>query len=931
MAKKRHLIRSSIKSFFESHTDPAKHEKLKATRKGMEEKKNEILSIVQNEEAKEGSKRGPLAELIEDFHKQYESLYAHYDHLTGELKNKVHKHHKGKENSSSSSDSDSDSEHSNKENDNKNGKLDDENFRATDNLQQELEAAKLEVTLLRNKLEAACSEKEAIMSTLEGTERTLEGLKAETEILNSEKLNLLVEKEDLKSKVEDSFKAEVDLRQQITELIREKDHLSLEKEGSVRRIEEGNQNVDNLKAEVEQLRGDKQSLEVQLETINQDFSHLKQETENLNESMKAVEKENTTLSLKLSDITNEVLRARKTIEEFEEESTRWKEKLAVREMEFSSLKQIHDAHTTGTLEQIKTLEEENSSLKLKLDIVMGEKREIEEKFESKVTELREQISEVEILLKTREDQLSSLQEKLGITEKESKSQIEALATKVDVLTLETDELQAEKSKLDEQIKILQEGTTALEHELQTLQVHDREMKLELERKAEDIAEYLIQIQGLHEKLSSSDKSLKEYFHEKENLAAKLKDFELEVEKLETAKAGLEDETRINSDEATRLREEIQRLEEGTVELETVVQNKEEECATMQRKLEHQEIESSLEISAFKMEVDTLKVDLEAIRTIKSELEAQTEMRKQEYSETLKLLELQNIELQNKTEELKDALSQTKEQYEQLEGGLRESKADLEAAQSQIEKLTVISVSKDESTVELAGTIEDLKRDKEAAEDDAITALEKTHTIEVRLRLAIQKLRVTEQLLAEKEDDFKIAEKRYREERKLLENKIAANNKACHGMIMNLSKNMNSFVAEMEFINKKFEEDNEKFSRRIYSMSEELQILKHCMAGKNIEKEKLEEQLTNLSEKLQNEREHGLLMRQNLSKLEVQAENAKGEKKILESHYSELKSTVTILGDEKREAIRQLCLWSDDLHSRYNELKNIVAKSSLQRR
>jgi len=59
----------------------------------------------------EHSKKEPLIELIEDFHNQYQSPYAQYDHLTGGLRKKI-KGKQEKRSSSSNSDFDSDSNYS---------------------------------------------------------------------------------------------------------------------------------------------------------------------------------------------------------------------------------------------------------------------------------------------------------------------------------------------------------------------------------------------------------------------------------------------------------------------------------------------------------------------------------------------------------------------------------------------------------------------------------------------------------------------------------------------------------------------------------------------------------------------------------------------------------------------------------------------------
>lgn len=89
MTKRR--FRESIKSFFGSYIDPEKDEQLKGNKIEIEDKFKKILKLVQDKDLqeKDGIKE-PLVELIEGFHSQYQSLYAQYDNLRGELKKKIH-------------------------------------------------------------------------------------------------------------------------------------------------------------------------------------------------------------------------------------------------------------------------------------------------------------------------------------------------------------------------------------------------------------------------------------------------------------------------------------------------------------------------------------------------------------------------------------------------------------------------------------------------------------------------------------------------------------------------------------------------------------------------------------------------------------------------------------------------------------------------
>lgn len=69
----------------------------------MEEKKKRLLKLAVSNEESDETKRGPLAEHVEDFHKQYESLFSQYDNVTGKLKDKINKPQQKKEKLCSSS------------------------------------------------------------------------------------------------------------------------------------------------------------------------------------------------------------------------------------------------------------------------------------------------------------------------------------------------------------------------------------------------------------------------------------------------------------------------------------------------------------------------------------------------------------------------------------------------------------------------------------------------------------------------------------------------------------------------------------------------------------------------------------------------------------------------------------------------------------
>ncbi|RYR10431.1 hypothetical protein Ahy_B05g078882 isoform A [Arachis hypogaea] len=169
----KHRLRDSMKSLFKSYIDPEKEAQLKGAKGEIQDKVKRILKLIKDEHLEEDdaplelSKKESLVKLIEDFHIQYQSLYAKYDNLTDELRKKIIGK-KGKESFSSSSDSDSD--YSSMDKDSKNGQLENEFQKTINGMKQELQTAQREVAELNQKLTMTSEEKQDLMKKLESTE-----------------------------------------------------------------------------------------------------------------------------------------------------------------------------------------------------------------------------------------------------------------------------------------------------------------------------------------------------------------------------------------------------------------------------------------------------------------------------------------------------------------------------------------------------------------------------------------------------------------------------------------------------------------------------------------------------------------------------------------------------------------------------------------
>ncbi|KAE8675709.1 Adenine nucleotide transporter 1 isoform 1 [Hibiscus syriacus] len=823
----KHRFRESIKSFFGNHVDPEKDEQLKGSKIEIDNKVTKILKLVKDEE--NDSTKEPLVELIEDFHKHYQSLYEQYDHLTGELRRKVHG--KREKDASSSSSSDSDSDHSSENRGSKNGQVESESWKMADSIKQELEAANLEIANLKRKLTTTSEEKDALnsgylasLSKVREAEEIIKCLKLESERAENKITQVLVENEELRHKLDTAAKLEAEVNQRLEDLNRENDNLILEKESSSKRIEDGEKFTEDLRREVDQLKEENITLKQELESARGEVSNLQPKLESaenqvteLRYSLNATVEENKSLHSKLSEALNEVQQAQDKIQELMTGMSQSKDELVEKEREVSTLKELHETHVNQSSAQIKGLEGHVASLELELEMLQAASRDMAVQIENKANEaehlgeqnigLQSRISVLEMMSKKREEELLTLKKKL---EDDQKLELE--------------------SQINDQQRMLEEQGEAYKKLTEECQQVECKENLEVaERKMQEMSEE---------------------FESKSQMAADLK-----------------------------------RMVEG------------------------------------------LQRDLEAERDEKNDLVNQ-------------ITDHQII-----LKEQEEAFNKLCEEYKQLEASFKDCKAIIEVTEMKMQEMAGEhdkSVQcKDQTVADLEQTIEDLRRDLEMKVDELSTFTENVRTIEVKLRLSNQKLRVTEQLLTEKEESFRKAEAKFLEEQRMLEERIttlsgiiAANKEVYHRMITDISENVNNTLTGFEAVIQKLEEGYRKYEHCLEETSKELKIAKHWGQETKREKKQLINEVTNLIEQLKDQKEQGSTLRERVEKLQIKANKEEGEKENLLKTVKQLENKVEFLeramkekdqgilglGEEKREAIRQLCIWIDYHRSRCDDLK-----------
>ncbi|XP_050377018.1 COP1-interactive protein 1-like isoform X2 [Argentina anserina] len=819
-----------------------------------------------------------------------------------------------------------------------------------------------EATRLKKKLD----QKELDLESVQGQKRDLEvkfetmektlaennaGLQAQISELVSVSKEREADLSALKKKLEETNNEHCQVQEQLGQREIDFSTLSerhkLHQDDTLAQIKGLEDKVTELESAIESMQGEKRDMEEKFESKEK---QLAQENAGLQAQISELESISKEKEAELSALT-------KKFEETINEHSQVQEHLGQRELECLTLSERHKLHQDETLAQIKGLEDKATELVSELEFLQGEKRDMEVKFASKEKELAEEnadlqarISDLESMSTEREDELSALTKKHQDISDESSSTIADLTAQVNNLLADLSSVRREQVELEEnmahkgdeastQIKGLMEQVSILQQQLESLHSQKAELQAHLENKTQEISEYVIQVQILNEEIAKKTTDHQTILEEKENLIADMKDLELKMESMQNQKDELEEEMRKKILEHDQLKAEMLELKDQSSVFEKTMAQREVDFSSLQEKHETGQNEAAAQVVALVAQVNGLQEELDSLQTQKNQIELQFEREKQELLDSLTLLETDKIELTSKTADLQrqlneqgDLYSKLNEEHKQLEAKCQDHKVSVE--------------SKDQIIADLEQMSEDLKRDLEEKGDELSSLVEKSRNTEVKLRLSNQKLRVTEQVLAEKEQNFRIAELKFQEEQKVLEDRIAAlsgiitaNNEAYQRNINCISDNLNSSLIAMESVIKKLANDYVKYEKCIVETSVQLRIAKKWVAETNDEREKLNREVGVLSKQLQDKKHEALVFKERAEKLETEASKEQMEKgdlikavNQLEKKVEELKQNVEgkdegilSLGEEKREAIRQLCIWIEYHQSRYDHLKEVHLK------
>lgn len=547
-------------------------------------------------------------------------------------------------------------------------------------------------------------------------------------------------------------------------------------------------------------------------------------------------------------------------------------------------------NTVQMLARVKDLEGQIATLKLEISTLCTQKRQLEELLEcksdeamqtkEKISRLEAQILEMEATSKEKECQFYSLGKQSVDNEQHYSSRISDLVAHANDMQLELNTVKRQKGELEgrlshetkqwsSQVKGLMEQVSSLQNELATLNSQNGELELEYRKKSEETSECQLQIEVLRNELTLSEQHTAQ---EKESLKVQVNDLELEIYSLSREKRDLEEQVKKINHEAFQSSTEKEKLQGKISELQTALSERENELSTEQKKFKDCQNIMSVKIKFLAEGVENLNNKLETLQNEKKRLQVELEA-------------LQNDKklLQMELDKEKEESSLTKSQLEKI------SKTNFQLVERKVEEM----------------------------------AEEFRKQYEDQYRILSRRIRVAEQLQVENKEWYRKTRETYEQAKRDLKER-ADRTKIELKNVKDLTLTANDLLTSLDSEALKFEECTANFLNRISKASYELKFAKHWAMRKNKALLHMKDDLDCLLAQLDGKEAEILAFREKVWK----SENKVRE---LEKMIKEREDGMVALKEEKREAIRQLCVWIDYHQGRSDFYKKMLSEMNTGRR
>ncbi|KAJ6705457.1 MYOSIN HEAVY CHAIN-LIKE PROTEIN [Salix purpurea] len=554
--------------------------------------------------------------------------------------------------------------------------------------------------------------------------------------------------------------------------------------------------------------------------------------------------------------------------------------------ELSALMKVHELHESQASAQIKELEGQLTALKTEMDSLYTLKKDFELKIENKTAEAQHFQEKILTAAFTKR--------------KEASAQAKGLKNRINNLQKELDSLRCEKSQLEAQLNM----------------------------KTKEVAENLLRTETLEGEITRKAITEQELLKEKETFHAQRKDLELEADSIRNQKNRLEELIRSKNQETDQLRQEGERMHARIFELEGILLDRGNSFSPCQKEFESRENEATTQIMALKSQVFSLQQDLDSLLSEKSLLETQNERLRRDVMQIQ--FQMEN-EVQNLTSEIEEQQKILKDKEDTIKRLTEETKV-VRHRSLDSPKYRSLDSPKYRSLDSPRTNPQSLERKIEELAGSFHMKMEN------HIRILYQRILVAEQIHAETKDSYKKMKDRLDQENIELIEKTTAF-EAEFRKIREMLLETGEIFSGAETALKKFYEDNENLSDPIGRISNELQFAKRWITETRDEIKKLKHNVDSLTLQLNGKEEKEFLLREKVWKLEATLSKEGGEKlnsvsqlerKVvyLEQQVKQQEDILLGVSEEKREAIRQLCMMVDYHRGRYDHLREAISKKTV---
>ncbi|KAH0451416.1 hypothetical protein IEQ34_018715 [Dendrobium chrysotoxum] len=805
------------------------------------------------------------------------------------------------------------------------------------NLELEIQSAKLQFTDVEKTLLATEEEKKALVSEnliieckLQEAELTKERLQNEVEELNQKnsillskieeaETDMLIESKLLKEDILKLHDTIVDLNHQLKVKDDKNYAMALESSESRKVIEQGEERIMILSVEAERMKSDNSRLLTEHENLRQVLEDNSLELLKLKQSLGAIEFE-------LNSLKEEKLLLLSGHENLKLE-------LEGNNQELSKLKQALEAKEF----ERNSLIEEKSSLLTKINeggmAIDNLKAQIEE-VENEKCQLQLKNSNLDLEIQSTNLQFTNVKNALVAVEEEKKallSENSVVESKLQEAEFTKERLQSELGELNQKTSILLCKIEEAEKAANDFKFQRDELitdKAQLEIKVKELITELeaadIRLNHLEKLITSAEEEKTKFVSEVSVLTGKLQLAEADNEKLERERELLRDENiafqQNQEGLQNQMAEHYKKLEDTLSEM----QNLKDKLEVTQHGVLH-------EVQTW---TDAFKGDLLKMVTEKGDLDQELKKLVEVSSENELSLKKMEDRLRRKISDQETLIKSYEElftKHKQLEDSYCESCAKLDAAEKKFEQMEM----KEEIIQRLEQICADQKNNIDKCRENCRELLERLSSaelgkgdaekeiqrLEVQLRLSNQKLKITETEYKEKEENCKRLVAGLQEELESLDRyaliwsrKSTELNNEFKEIKVVLETGLRTLVNELHEVELISLENVRHIKKQLAECLVELRTLKISLEAELHKKKKLKNENHELTVGLTYKEGIILKLKDEASRNRANLVEKEKELRILESRVAEseknLKEKEKVVLDkdeEKREAIRQLCL------------------------